>query len=92
MDIFLNIVGSFVLTLSFAWALLPGGFGKCNYQRNHGRLPGLAAGLCWWLLLLVHPLALGLLWLGHGDITDWLPPLALQLLFFGVFGRDVSTG
>ena len=61
LNLFFKIVGLFALTASFGWVLLSSLFGKRNYQRGHGRLPELAAALCWWLLLLVRPLALGLL-------------------------------
>ena len=93
MMIVFKIAGSFVLLLGLAWAALPGGFGMTNYRRDHGRLPGQLALLCWWLLLLAHPFALYVLWVDRSDLDAWLAlPLALHVLFFRIFGRDVSTG
>lgn len=87
-----RIAGSFVLLFGLVWALLPGGFGMSNYRRDHGRLSGQLALVSWWLLLLVHPFALYVLWAGRSDLEAWLPlPLALHVLFFGIFGRNVSA-
>lgn len=93
MLILLKIAGTFVLLFGLAWAVLPGGFGMSNFRRDHGRLPGLAALLCWWLLLLVHPFAIYVLWVDRSGLDPWvLLPLIVHGLFFGIFGRDVSTG
>jgi len=43
--------------------------------------------------LLAHPFALYVLWASRSDLEAWLPLLlALHVLFFRIFGRDVSTG
>ncbi len=81
-----------MLLFGLAWALLRGSFGMSNYRRDHGRLPGQPALLCWWLLLLAHPLALYVLRADRSDFDVWRSlPLALHVPFFGIFGRNMST-
>ena len=50
------------------------------------------AGVVWWLLMLSHALVLGLVWISAAGAWCWLLlPVLLQIVFFSVFGRDVST-
>ncbi len=91
MSLAIHIVMTFVLLIAGAWAFLPGGFGLANFRKVHGGAVGLLAMLCWWLLLLIHPVAIGMIWHG-GRLILWLPLVAaMHLLFFGLFGRNVGT-
>lgn len=91
MLIFIRIAASFALIFSLAWAYLPGGFGVNNFRTIHTGALGHLAALCWWLLLLVHPLAIYRIWAG-GRLWLWLGVIVvMQLLFFASFGRNVST-
>ncbi len=91
-----GIVGTIFLLFSFAWALLPGGFGIANFKKKHGVASNLIGMLLWLLLLLIHPLIAYLFWSGllnHKDVVfSWLLlPLLFQTIFFTIFGRDVGT-
>lgn len=91
MLIFIRIAASFALIFSSAWAYLPAGFGVTNFRRIHPGALGYLAELCWWLLLLAHPLAIYRIWVGD-SIWLWLGVIvAMQLLFLVSFGRNVST-
>jgi hypothetical protein len=92
MLIAIRLAVSFVLLMSGAWAALPGGFGVSNFRGVHAGALGYLALLCWWLLLLAHPLAIYRIWIGD-NLWLWLGLIAaMQLLFFISFGSDVSTG
>ena len=92
MWVFQRVVVTFFLAFSGFWAFLPCGFGLLNFREAHPGLIGQVGRLCWWLLLLVHPLALYRIWSGD-DVALWLGLIiAMQVLFFAIFGRDVSTG
>ncbi|VAW78549.1 hypothetical protein MNBD_GAMMA12-3408 [hydrothermal vent metagenome] len=91
-----GVLGTIFLLFSFAWALLPGGFGIKNFKKKRGGILYLIGLLFWLLLLLIHPLIVYLLWSGllnHKDIVfSWLfLPLLMQIIFFTVFGRNVGT-
>ncbi|WEN15617.1 hypothetical protein PY254_02775 [Rhodanobacter sp. AS-Z3] len=80
-----------MLTFSAFWAFLPGGVGMANFRKTHHGLIAQLGHLCWWILLLVHPLALYKIGFTH-DGWLWLAPVAvMQVLFFAIFGRNVST-
>ncbi len=82
---------TFALLLADAWACLPGGFGLGNFRKSHRGFVGRLATLCGWLLLLVHPLAMGMIWYG-GGLAVWLLLVAvMHVVFFGAFGSNVST-
>lgn len=93
MEILLKLFATVGLVMGTVFALLPGSFGLLNYRREHsdtGR--SRLATLTWWLLVLAHPLALYQLWLSDAYPYLWLlVPLPLHLLFFSLFGRNLST-
>ncbi len=86
-----RVVVSFLFLFSGAWAALPGGFGATNFREAHPGPIGYLAGPCWWALLLTHPLAIYRIWIGD-SIWLWLGVIAtMQMLFFAIFGRNLST-
>ncbi|KQZ79304.1 hypothetical protein ASD55_00875 [Rhodanobacter sp. Root561] len=82
---------TFFLVFSTGWAVFPGGFGTLHFRESHPGLAGQLARLCWWFVLLVHPLALYRVW--SGDVVGyWLAALvAMHVLFFLIFVRNVGT-
>ncbi|NOR71893.1 MAG: hypothetical protein GQ532_19775 [Methylomarinum sp.] len=93
MQLFINIVSTFVLLLGMLWALLPGGFGLNNFNTSHAPpLTYLAMGT-WGILILTHLFVLYKIWSGQENVYWWiLLPLLMHIIFFTIFGRDVSTG
>ncbi|EZH76084.1 hypothetical protein AU05_06365 [Ectopseudomonas composti] len=93
MEILLKICATLGVCMGTIFALLPGSFGLLNFRNEHGNswLSHLAAST-WWLLVLAHPFALYRLWLGDAYHFQWLLlPVTLHLLFFSLFGRNLST-
>lgn len=93
MEILLKLCASLALGMGAIFAWLPGSFGLLNFRGEHGNSWLSRAAACnWWLLLLAHPAALYLLWQADGYGFYWLLlPAALHLLFFSLFGRNLST-
>jgi len=92
MHIFLKIVCSFVLFFGIVWAFLPGGFGLNNFNKANLAPLTYIATISWWALLLAHPFVAYKLWFGNGNVYWWLLlPIVLHILFFTIFGQDVST-
>jgi hypothetical protein len=91
MWVFQRLVFSFLLVFGGFWAVFPGGFGLLNFRAAHPGLLGQLGRLCWWLLLLVHPLALCRIWSGD-EMAPWFGSIAaMHVLFFAIFGRNVGT-
>ncbi|MCP5335677.1 MAG: hypothetical protein H7A08_08350 [Oceanospirillaceae bacterium] len=92
MYIFLKILCSFALFMGALWAFLPGGFGVNNFSQGHAQPLVFIAYLAWWLLLLAHPFALYKIWSSPQGYALWLLlPLAMHLIFFSTFARNVSA-
>jgi len=78
--------------MGIAWAFLPGGFGLYNFNKENEGLITHLAGITWWALLLAHPFAAYKLWFGKGSVYWWLLlPLVLHIVFFYIFGQNLST-
>ena len=92
MEILLKLCASLALAMGAIFAFLPGAFGLLNF-RNEQRQAWLKrlATLSGCLVLFAHPLALYQLWQADTPYRWLLLPVGLHLLFFGVFGRNVST-
>lgn len=91
MLIFIRLAASFALVFSAAWTWLPGGLGVNHFRDAHPGTLGDLAQLCWWVLLLAHPLAIYRIWTGD-SLWLWLGVIiVMPLLFFPIFARDVST-
>jgi hypothetical protein len=66
-------------------------FGLAIFQDAHPGLLGALAHVSWWVLLLLHPVVLWKIWAG-GNIWVFMAVLiAAQVLFFSIFGRNIST-
>ena len=92
MTLLIKLAVSFLLAMGAFWAFLPGSFGLGNFRKKHAGPVNVLAALVWWLLMLSHALVLGLVWIAAAGAWRWLLlPVALQIVFFSVFGRDVST-
>ena len=92
MWVFQRVVVTFFLFFSGFWALVPGGFGIMNFRNTHFGLIAQLGLVCWWILLLLHPLAFYKIWFTP-DGWLWLAPVVvMQVLFFTIFGKNLGTG
>jgi len=97
MAIIFGIIGTFALLMQLFWALLPGAFGASNFSKKHGNPIGLIGYLAWITLVIAHFVSLYYLWSGITNdaetVFSWiLFPIPIHIVFFAVFGRNVSTG
>lgn len=93
MEILLKLIATLGIGMGTIFALLPGSFGLHNFRSEHGNTwRSHLAVFTWWSLMLTHPFALYRLWFGEEYHFQWLLlPVALHLLFFSLFGRNLST-
>ncbi|PKL94268.1 MAG: hypothetical protein CVV19_22060 [Gammaproteobacteria bacterium HGW-Gammaproteobacteria-9] len=93
MEILLKLIATLGVGMGTIFALLPGSFGLHNFRSEHGNTwRSHLAVFTWWSLMLTHPFALYRLWFGEEYHFQWLLlPVALHLLFFSLFGRNLST-
>jgi len=93
MEILLKLIATLGVGMGTIFALLPGSFGLHNFRSKHGNTwRSHLAVFTWWSLMLAHPFALYRLWFGEEYHFQWLLlPVALHLLFFSLFGRNLST-
>jgi len=92
MHILLKVICTFALFAGIVWAFLPGGFGLHNF--NAANQPPLTyiASISWWILLLAHPFVAYNLWFGNGNVYWWLlVPILLHVVFFTIFGQNLSA-
>jgi len=96
MTIIFGILGTFALLMQTMWALLPAGFGAANFYEKYGAPIGVIGYLAWATLVIAHPVSLYYLWSGITNdaetVFSWiLFPIPIHIVFFVVFGRNVST-
>ncbi len=92
MSIFINIVCSLFFFMGFVWAYIPGELGLINYKKAHSNTLGRVATIVWVSLMLIHPIAIYMLWTTSFSVL-WLflITVAFQILFFTVFGKNLSA-
>lgn len=92
MQILIPVCYTFILLLGLVWTLFTGGFGLANFTRDHGRILSALAIAAWVLLFLVHPYSIYKVWSEDVELWQWiLLPAVMHVIFFGLFGRNVST-
>lgn len=96
MSIIYGILGTFALLMQAMWAMLPGAFGASNFNEKYGFPFGFLGYLAWFTLVIAHPVSIYYLWSGISNdaetIYAWiLFPVPFHIIFFVVFGRNVST-
>ena len=83
----------FSLVIGFAgiWAYFPGGFGLRQYKASHGKAMGIIASVTYWLLVIIHPLALYNLWFGRSAFYGWVVAVVLaHVIYFTIFARGAG--
>ena len=87
-----NAIATLLLLFGMLIAFLPGGFGVHNFNASHNPPITWIATSSWWILLLSHPFAIYKIYTTDAGSFWWLLlPISLHIIFFSLFGRDVST-
>lgn len=92
MQILLSIVCTFILLFGLIFASFAGGFGLGNFINSHGKIFSALAIGAWLSLFSVHLYAIYKVWSVDEKLWLWVViPAAMHLIFFSIFGRNVST-